>query len=74
MSSGLEIEQTIEEIRNIRLRNDLSHVIFTFPRVKDDENDGWRDPSPFLTGCLAATSESHHPQDKNLPHRVQGIT
>lgn len=68
-----EIERTIEEIRNMRLRYDLSHVIFTFPRIKTDMDDDWGDPSPYLAGCLGAAGQVNHPANKNIPHVVNGI-
>ena len=73
MNTGLEIEQTIEGIRNLRLRYDLSHVIFAFPRVKAHKDDDWGDPSPYLAGCIAAANQSNHPINKDLPHEVQGL-
>ena len=73
MSTGIEIEQTIEGIRNLRLRYDLSHVIFGFPRVKASEDDDWGDPSPYLTGCIAAANQRNHLIDKDLPHEVKGL-
>ena len=74
MNKASEIERTIEEIRNMRLKYDLSHVIFAFPRVKTDLDEEWRAPSPFVAGCLAAAEKSNHPADKNLPYKVNGIT
>ena len=58
----------------MRIRYDLSHVIFAFPRVKTDPDEEWRAPGPFVTGCLAAAEKSNHPADKNLPYKVNEIT
>ena len=74
MNKASEIERTIEEIRNMRLKYDLSHVIFAFPRVKTDLDEEWGAPSPLVAGCLAAAETVNHPADKNLPYKVNGIT
>ena len=67
------IEQTIEEVREMRSQWDLSHVIFAFPRVKTETDEEWRDPSPFVAGCIGASENSGHPEQKNLPCTVKGI-
>ena len=71
--STVVIEQTIEEIRKMRSRWDLSHVIFAFPQVKTETDETWRDPSPFIAGCMGAAENSRHPEQKNLPYAVRGI-
>ena len=74
MNKDTEIERTIEEIRNMRLRYNLSHVIFAFPRVKTDTDEDWKEAGPYVAGCMGAADKSNHPMDKNLPHTVKGIT
>ena len=73
MNKKTEIDRTIEEIREMRLRYDLTHIIFAFPRVKSELDDDWKDPAGFVTGCIAAANKSQHPRDKNLPLSVKGI-
>lgn len=68
------IEQTIDEIRKMRSRWDLSHVIFAFPQVKTEIDEVWRDPSPSVAGCMGAAENSGHPEQKNLPYTVKGIS
>ena len=73
MNKKTEIDRTIEEIREMRLRYDLTHIIFAFPRVKSELDEDWKDPAGFVTGCIAAANKSQHPRDKNLPLSVKGI-
>lgn len=74
MNMSSEIERTIEEIRNMRLRYDLSHVIFAFPRTKMDTDEEWTDPSPCVAGCIGGAQQINLPPTRDHPYTVKGIT
>ena len=73
-SKHTEVDQAFDYILDMRLTHDLSHVLFTFPRVKKEPNADWQASSPYIIGChVAAKRDANHPDDQNLPYTVKGV-
>ena len=73
-SKHTEVDQVFDYIRDMRLTHDLSHILFTFPRVKKELDSDWQGASAYVVGCHAAAKRgSNHPNDKDLPYTVKGV-